>query len=60
MKLLANENIPMASVSALREAGYDILSITEEVPGLRAEAVIQELLQRMIAKYEARRWMTTG
>jgi predicted nuclease of predicted toxin-antitoxin system len=38
LKRLANENIPMASVSALREAGYDIVSMTEEAPGSSDEA----------------------
>jgi predicted nuclease of predicted toxin-antitoxin system len=34
MLLLANENIPLASVKALRTAGHDVLSITELQPGI--------------------------
>jgi len=33
MKLLANENYPIASVKYLREKGYDITSIAELSPG---------------------------
>ncbi|WP_369406476.1 DUF5615 family PIN-like protein [Candidatus Thiosymbion oneisti] len=34
MRLLANENIPLASVSALREAGHDVGSVSERSPGI--------------------------
>lgn len=34
MKLLANENIPLRTVRALRSAGEDVLSITESSPGM--------------------------
>ncbi len=40
MRLLINENIPLASVSALREAGHDVLSITERSPGIPDESVM--------------------
>ena len=33
MKLLANENIPAASVAMLRSAGYDIKHVAELSPG---------------------------
>ncbi|MDZ7753961.1 MAG: DUF5615 family PIN-like protein [Gammaproteobacteria bacterium] len=54
MKLLANENIPIASVSALREAGYDILSITEEAPGLSDEAVLRraQVEERIVLTFD--------
>ncbi|MCY3818723.1 MAG: DUF5615 family PIN-like protein [Gammaproteobacteria bacterium] len=41
MKLLANENIPLATVKALREAGEDVLSVTEASPGASDEAIIR-------------------
>lgn len=33
MRLLANENIPLDAVEALRVGGHDVLWIREEVPG---------------------------
>ena len=33
MKLLANENVPLASVRALRDLGQDVASIAEDSPG---------------------------
>nr|VFK54095.1 MAG: Predicted nuclease, contains PIN domain, potential toxin-antitoxin system component [Candidatus Kentron sp. TC] len=41
MKLLANENIPLTSVHVLREAGHDVLSMTEESPGTSDEMVMR-------------------
>nr|VFJ98777.1 MAG: Predicted nuclease, contains PIN domain, potential toxin-antitoxin system component [Candidatus Kentron sp. H]VFJ99026.1 MAG: Predicted nuclease, contains PIN domain, potential toxin-antitoxin system component [Candidatus Kentron sp. H]VFK03784.1 MAG: Predicted nuclease, contains PIN domain, potential toxin-antitoxin system component [Candidatus Kentron sp. H] len=41
MKFLANENIPLASVHALRKVGHDVLSMTEESPGASDEMVIR-------------------
>ena len=41
VRLLANENIPLATVEALRAAGEDVLSVTEDSPGATDEAVIQ-------------------
>lgn len=40
MKLLANENIPLASVAALRTAGHDVLSLSLDSPGIKDEAVL--------------------
>ena len=33
MRLLADENIPLPSVDALRAAGHDVVSMTQEAPG---------------------------
>lgn len=33
MRLLADENIPLATVCALRSAGHDVYSATEAAPG---------------------------
>ncbi|MHB1938771.1 MAG: DUF5615 family PIN-like protein [Acidobacteriaceae bacterium] len=40
MKLLANENILMASVLSLRDAGYDVLSLSETTPGINDKAAL--------------------
>ena len=41
MRLLADENIPLPSVEALRAAGHDIVSMTVEAPGTLDRAVLQ-------------------
>jgi hypothetical protein len=41
LRLLANENIPLASVIALREAGRDVASITQDAPGIVDDAVLR-------------------
>ena len=40
MRLLANENFPKASVLALREKGYNVLSIGEDNPSIQDHEVI--------------------
>ena len=40
MKLLANENVPLASVRALRDLGQDVASIAEDSPGVSDEEVV--------------------
>ena len=45
MKLLANENVPLASVRALRDLGHDVASIAEDSPGVSDEEVVDALLQ---------------
>lgn len=41
MKLLADENIPLASVRGLRDLGHDVLSIAEQSPGISDEEVLR-------------------
>lgn len=41
MRLLADENVPLASVRALRSAGHDTASIAEEAPGSPDRAVLE-------------------
>ena len=41
MKLLANENIPLKAVWALRSAGEDVLSVTESSPGIADDEVLR-------------------
>lgn len=33
MKFLANENFPLSSITVLRNSGFDVLSVAEELPG---------------------------
>ncbi len=40
MQLLANENFPLVSVHLLRQANYDIASITEDSPGIEDPEVL--------------------
>ena len=40
MRLLANENIPIATVVALRDAGYDVTSLFETTPGIADEKAL--------------------
>jgi len=42
MKFLANENIPLKSIYYLRNAGFDISSISEEFPGISDREVLQK------------------
>jgi len=41
MRFLANENFPMPSVHVLRQEGHDIVSITEESPGISDDVVLK-------------------
>jgi predicted nuclease of predicted toxin-antitoxin system len=40
-KLLADENIPAKAIDALRDAGYDVLSIRERAPGVADQEVLR-------------------
>ena len=40
MRFLANENIPVATIRRLREAGHDVVSIIEDSPGIDDESVL--------------------
>jgi predicted nuclease of predicted toxin-antitoxin system len=54
MRLLINENIPLASVAALRKAGHDVVSITERSPGISDESVmaIAHKEQRILVTFD--------
>jgi hypothetical protein len=47
MQLLANENFPLISVHLLRQANYDIASITEDSPGIEDPEVLA-LIDRFV------------
>lgn len=40
MRFLANENFPLPSVHLLRRAGHEVLSITEESPGIADDQIL--------------------
>ncbi|MEH2386349.1 MAG: DUF5615 family PIN-like protein [Nostoc sp.] len=40
MRFLANENFPLPSVGLLRQAGYDVASVTEDSPGIEDTEVL--------------------
>ncbi|HNS10724.1 MAG TPA: DUF5615 family PIN-like protein [Candidatus Ozemobacteraceae bacterium] len=40
MKFLANENIPLASIKLLRQAGFTVDAIVEDSPGVSDEEVL--------------------
>ena len=40
MRFLANENFPLPSVHLLRQAGHDVVSITEESPGITDDRIL--------------------
>lgn len=40
IKFLANENVPFATIRKLQDAGFDVLSVTENFPSIKDEAVI--------------------
>jgi predicted nuclease of predicted toxin-antitoxin system len=42
MRFLANENFPAPSIALMRQAGYDVLSIQETIPGAKDTVVIAE------------------
>ena len=39
-RFLADENIPLPAIQALRGAGHDVFAISEEAPGASDEAVL--------------------
>src|SRR5437763_10183392 len=40
MRLLANENLPIASVRRLREKGHDVFAVAESMPASKDEGVL--------------------
>jgi len=54
VRFLANENFPLPSVKSLRKAGYDILSITEDSPGIEDTEVLAWAVsdQRVILTFD--------
>jgi predicted nuclease of predicted toxin-antitoxin system len=46
MRFLADENIPRASLHALRAAGHDVLSIAESFPGMADSDVLRSGIEQ--------------
>ncbi|MDZ7992871.1 MAG: DUF5615 family PIN-like protein [Nostoc sp. EfeVER01] len=53
MRFLANENFPLPSVRLLRQAGYDVASVTEDCPGIEDTEVLNRAAneQRVILRF---------
>ena len=51
MKFVADENFPRPALEALRNAGWDVLSVAEEFPGIADEevAVLCSESQRLLS-----------
>lgn len=45
MRLLANENVPLASVLYLHNAGFDVMSVGSEFPGISDHEVLEFAIQ---------------
>ncbi|MBG1240337.1 DUF5615 family PIN-like protein [Nostoc sp. NZL] len=54
MRFLANENFPLPSVRLLRQAGYDVASVTEDSPGIEDTEVLTRAAneQRVILTFD--------
>ena len=54
MRFLANENFPLPSVRLLRQAGYDVASVTEDSPGIEDTEVLTRaaIEQRVILTFD--------
>lgn len=54
MRFLANENFPLPSVRLLRQAGYDLASVTEDSPGIEDAQVLSRAAdeQRVILNFD--------
>jgi predicted nuclease of predicted toxin-antitoxin system len=54
VKFLANENFPLLSVQNLRKAGYDVVAISENSPGIEDREVLAWALseQRIILTFD--------
>jgi len=48
MTFLANENMPIPSVKKLREAGYEVISISEDLPGISDEEVMDKAVEESL------------
>jgi predicted nuclease of predicted toxin-antitoxin system len=54
MRLLADENIPLTTIRALRSAGHDVYSATEEAPGAADVVHVQRAIRedRLIITFD--------
>ncbi len=54
MQFLANENVPLQAIHHLRQAGYNVVAITEDSPGIKDEAVLARAVseQRIVLTFD--------
>lgn len=54
MRLLLNENIPIASAHKLRSLGYDLVAVGEKMPGVTDQAVLEiaRQTQRIVVTFD--------
>lgn len=54
MRFLANENFPLPSVRLLRQADYDVTSVTEDSPGIEDAEVLARAAdeQRVVLTFD--------
>lgn len=54
MRFLANENFPLPSMKLLRQAGYELASVTEDSPGIEDAQVLSRAAdeQRVILTFD--------
>lgn len=55
MRFLADENFPIASVRNLRSAGYDVVAITEDSPGIDDTTILAQAVaeERIILTFDS-------
>jgi hypothetical protein len=47
MLFLANENFPLESIRKLRKAGYDVVSVSEDSPGIEDKEILFRNIDRL-------------
>ena len=48
MRFLANENFPLPSIKLIREAGYEVKSISQDTPGISDEEVLEQAVREKL------------
>jgi predicted nuclease of predicted toxin-antitoxin system len=48
MRFLANENFPYPSILLLRNSGFEVVSIMEEMSGIRDEEVLEKAVKEQL------------
>ena len=54
MNLLANENLPLDAIQALRNAGHDVFWVRTECPGLEDEKIFKRAVEEKRQALESR------
>ena len=50
MRFLANENFPLKSILLLRENGFEVISVSEEMAGAKDRAILELAVGALIVK----------